>query len=147
MTLCSFLCSTQMRLIKQVLMMSSPQDHLTNWNHYISTNTVPVTTKRNRVVTKFERLLSIIFFPNSTLWSRDLARSCNELKSLYLHYPSAYSNQTWQDDDLNCAASTPKVTWPYNKVILGDHEKLKSSYIHYHNVYHHQIWQGYDLLW
>ena len=35
-----------------------------------------------------------------TLWSRDLARSCENLKPSYLHYHSAHGHQTWQDGDL-----------------------------------------------
>ena len=32
----------------------------------------------------------------STLWSCDLARSCNQLKLLYLHLHDAYGHQIWQ---------------------------------------------------
>ena len=42
-------------------------------------------------------LTLISFFPSSysTLWSRGLARSRDKLKSLYIHYQSAYDYHTW----------------------------------------------------
>ena len=48
---------TQIRLIKQVLVTSSHQDHVTNENHYISTTTVPMTTKLGRMVIYLDGLL------------------------------------------------------------------------------------------
>ena len=42
--------STQIKLIKHVLVTSSRQDHMTNWNDYIST-TVAKTIKIGRTVT------------------------------------------------------------------------------------------------
>ena len=50
----------QMGLIKQVLVMSSRQDHVTNSKHYISTATVPMATKPGKMVTYFGGLLLLI---------------------------------------------------------------------------------------
>ena len=37
------------------------------------------------------------------------SRSHENLKTLYLHYQSAYSHQTWQDGNLRCWAPAHKV--------------------------------------
>ena len=50
---------TQMKLIKQVLVTSSSQDHVKNLKHYISTTRVPLATKLGRMITYFNRLLPI----------------------------------------------------------------------------------------
>ena len=52
-----------------------------------------------------------------TLWSRDLARSHDKLKSSYLYYHDAYGYKTWQDVDLLWTVSTHKVSWPYNHIL------------------------------
>ena len=54
-------------------------------------------TKPGRVVTYLEGLL-----PNfiMTLYPRGFAKSRNKLKTSYLHYRSAYENQTWQGGDI-----------------------------------------------
>ena len=55
-----------------------------------------------------------------TFWSRD------KLKILKLHYLNTYDHKTWQDGDLRYAASTHKVTWPYNHVVLWDLVQTKN---------------------
>ena len=52
----------------------------------------------------------------STLWSRNVARSHDKLKLLYLHYQNVLGHKTRQD-----GAFYHKVTWPYNHGILQDH--------------------------
>ena len=49
---------TQVRLIKQVLVISTGQDHVTNENH-ISTTRVPMATKLFRMVTYLDWLLPL----------------------------------------------------------------------------------------
>ena len=49
------------------------------------------------------------------------SRLCKKLKSLYLHYQSAYGHHTWQDGNLPWWALAYKVTWPFNHVVLWDH--------------------------
>ena len=56
-----------------------------------------------------------------TIWSRGLARSREILKSLYIHYYSAYGYQTWQDGNLPWWAPAYKVTWPFDHMVLQDH--------------------------
>ena len=53
-----------------------------------------------------------------TLQQRDLARSCDKLKSLYIHYHNAYDYQTWQDGYIHCRASLHKVTRHFDHVVL-----------------------------
>ena len=60
---------TQITLIMQVLVTSSPQDYVTNYKHDIFTSRVPMTTKLGRI------------------------------KLLYLHYHNIYGHKTWQDGD------------------------------------------------
>ena len=54
-------------------------------------------------------------------WLCGLARSCNKLKSLYFHYHNIYSQKNCRDDDFSLVASTYKVRWPYNHMVLLDH--------------------------
>ena len=53
-------------------------------------------------------------------WSRDLVTLRDKLKPLYLHYHYIYGHKTWQDGDLPLVASTHKVKWPYNHLVLRD---------------------------
>ena len=53
---------------------------------------------------------------------RGPSRSRDKLKSLYLLYRNVYGHKIWQDDDLLWAASTHRVTWPYNHLVLRDNE-------------------------
>ena len=50
-----------------------------------------------KLETKIEGLPLIILLD---LWSRDLARSSEKLKQLYLHYHKASGHKTWQESDL-----------------------------------------------
>ena len=50
-----------------------------------------------------------------------LGRSHDKLKTLYLHYHSAYGHQTLQDGNVPRWAPTHKVTWPFQQVVLWDH--------------------------
>ena len=52
-----------------------------------------------------------------TLWSCGLARSCDKLKPLCLHYHIAFGHQTWQDGDLFWAAFTHQ---PFGQRVLQD---------------------------
>ena len=45
------------------------QKHVTDWNHYISTTTVPMTTKLCRVVTYLKRFQTIKSFSTFITWS------------------------------------------------------------------------------
>ena len=82
-----------------------------------------------------------------TLWSRDLVRSCDKLKPVYLYYHSAYDHQTWQDAKLPWAILTHKVTLLFGHVdhVTRSCGKLKSLYFHYHSVYGNQTCQVGDL--
>ena len=73
----------QMRLIKEVLVTSLRQDHVTNKN--ISTTRVPMVTKLGRMVTYLEGLQPI---KSDDPLITCLRRSLNKLKPLYLHYLS-----------------------------------------------------------
>ena len=44
------------------------------------------------------------------------------LKILYLYDYNAYGYQTWQGGDLSQGAPTHKVKWPFNLVVLQNHE-------------------------
>ena len=53
-----------------------------------------------------------------SLWSHGLPRPHGKLKSLHLHYHSAYGHQTWQDGNLSSWAPAHKVTWPVDHMVL-----------------------------
>ena len=64
-----------------------------------------------------------------TLWSRGLVRWRDKLKSLYLHYHSAYGHHISQDGDLYWWTPAHKVTWPPGHVVLWDHMTTENHYI------------------
>ena len=67
------------------------QDYMTNQIPYNSTARVAITTKLGRMVAHLDELL---LKSHMIIWSRDLARSSNKPKSLYLCYHSAYDRKT-----------------------------------------------------
>ena len=54
-------------------------------------------TKLDRVMNYLDELLPI---KSHHLWSRDRVRSRGKLKSLYLHFQSAYGHQTLQEGNI-----------------------------------------------
>ena len=88
-------------------------NHVKNLNSYISITTVLMATKLGRMVTNLLGFLPMLLdlFSHVVTW---------RTKTLYLHYHNAYGHKTRQDGDSPSAASTHKVTWPYNEVVLGD---------------------------
>ena len=72
-------------------------------------------------------------------------KSRDNLKSLYLHYHSAYGHQTWQTGDLPWGASTHNDILTFCLVRLPD--KLKALYLHYYNIYGHKTRQDDDVPW
>ena len=67
------------------------RDHVTNKKRYISTFTRPMYAKLRRVVTQDER--------TPPTKSRDTltTQSCDNSKTLYVHFHEAYGSQTQQD--------------------------------------------------
>ena len=55
---------------------------------------------------------------HSPLWSPNLPRSLNKLKSLNPHYHSACSNQTREDRDLLWEASSRNVIWSFDHMVV-----------------------------
>ena len=47
-------------------------DHVRNWNHYISTTTMPMTTRVGRVVTYLEWLLPVMSHDHMITWSNKI---------------------------------------------------------------------------
>ena len=130
---------TQMRLIKQVLLIPLCQDHLTNKKYYISITTVPMTTKISRMVTYFEECLLIFRKPFDffALWDH---------VTNYNHYISTTAvpissklgrKVPYLDGLLPIKSYDP----------LWSRGKLKSLYLHYQIAYDHQILQDGNLTW
>ena len=99
---------------------------LTSSNHYISTITVPMVTKLGRMRTYLEGLTTKKY---KMLWSRGLAKSRDNWKSLYLYLKSTYGYQTWQDGDILWETPNHKVILRFNQVILQGHLTNKNHYI------------------
>ena len=55
------------------------------------------------------------------LESRDLVRSCDKLKILYVHYQNAYGHETWQDGYLLWGAPEHNDTGPLDHVAFQNH--------------------------
>ena len=96
------------------------RDHVTHWNHYISTNAMLMSTMLGRMVTNLEGLLPVMLLDPLVTWSWQITW---ELKPLYLHYHSAHGHKTWYDGDLPLVASIKEATWSYNRTVLRDHVK------------------------
>ena len=75
---------------------------------------MPIETKVDRVLTYLDGIPAYIF-----TWRFD--HMISNLKSLHLHYHSAYSNQIWQAGNLPWAASSHNITPTFGQVILRDH--------------------------
>ena len=53
-------------------------------------------------------------------WWRHHIKTRNKLETLYLHYYSFYSHQTWQHGNLAWWAPADRVTWSFDHLILYD---------------------------
>ena len=101
-------------------------DHMTYWNHYTSTTTVPMVTK----------LGNLMFFPwgatiQMTLRSHGPARPCDELKTyIYYHNTNDLQNEIQWGGEI-------KWQVPIHKAYghLKSCDKLK-TYINFHNACH-----------
>ena len=60
---------------------------------------------------------------------RGLARSRNILKTLYLHYYSAYGHQYWYGGDLSWGYPNREVEWRFGHVVWQGHVTNKNHYI------------------
>ena len=101
------------------------QDHVENWNHYIFTTTVLVTTKLDRLLTYLEGFLSMESHDPLITWS------CDKLK-VYLYYHNNYGNQTWQGGDIPWGAPFHKATSSFHHAVLQDNMASQVLYIHFH---------------
>ena len=74
-------------------------------------------TKLGRMMTYFERLLTIKSFYALITWSCKVTWQKNPL---YLYCKSAYGKETWQNDDFAWWAPNYNVTWPFDHVAFWD---------------------------
>ena len=125
-----------MRLIKQMLLMSSRQDHLTNWKHYISTARVPTTSKLGRMVNYLDGLLDQKSHDPLIMWS------CRVNTSPLPQYLWPQNFARWS---LTLAAFTHKVKWSIITWFCQITWKIKNISPLTHNDYGHKIWQDGDL--
>ena len=91
------------------------KSHVTNENHYISTTKVPLATKLGRMVTYFERLLTIKLYYTLVTWS---CKVCEKQKSLYIHNQGAYGYKigrmiTYLNVYLPIKPHHPLITWSF----------------------------------
>ena len=129
---------TQMRPIKQVLVTSSRQDHVTN--HYISTTAVPMATKLYRIVTNPEWLLFLVLLYSLVMWSWEIRwQTKNTIPPM--------SECLWQPNfprwwlTLRRSFSCYSSFWSRGLEISYD--KLK-TYLQYHSVCGHHTWENGD---
>ena len=118
------------------------QDHVTNQKHHISTTTMPVVIKLDKVVTFYEGLL-----PLSCSWPSNLERMVTYIDGL----PPIKSHNpliTW-----SC-----EITWQTESIIISTPECLRQPNLTgcwlalrglYPYIYTngHQTWQDGDLFW
>ena len=103
-------------------------DHVTNYNHYISTTTAPIAIRLGRAVTNLDGLLPIMLLNSLVPWSCDITKN-NKLKTLYLHYDNAYSHQNWQWCELPWAGIVRKFTWLFDHVLFWDNVMNYNYYV------------------
>ena len=83
------------------------QSHVTNKNHYISSNRVPMATRIGRMVTYFERPLTIKSFYALMTWS---SKVIWQTKIIIHPQPECLSLQTWQNDNFTLLSSILNLT-------------------------------------
>ena len=89
--------------------------HVTNWNHYVSSTTMPMATKHDRMVITLRGSYPQFYL---TFWSLGLIKSHDKLKPFYLHCHNAHGQQTWQGGDLHeglpsiKSSPLPQCLWP-----------------------------------
>ena len=75
-------------------MKSFHRDHMTNWNHYILSVTLPSTTKLDRVVKLlFKEPIFMQSYDPSITWSCEI--TC-QTKTLFLQYHNTNAHQIWE---------------------------------------------------
>ena len=87
---------------------------------YISSNTVPMGTKLDRVVTYLKRFLTKKSTDSCVAWSCEI---------------------TWQFNIIFSPGEVLglKVTWLFDHVLMQNHVTNQTHYLHYHSAYGHQI--------
>ena len=83
-------------------------------------------TKRSRMMTYLERLLTLKSHDHAITWSCEITRQTNHIsnyKSLYILYQNVYGYQRWQSGDIQSGVSFHKFTRPFDHVILQGHVK------------------------
>ena len=96
------------------------QDHVTNWNYYISTTIVPMVTTLGRMVTYLELLLTIKLFNGLITWSCKVTWHTKTIISPLLEWSMITKigrMMTYLEGLLPL-----KVTWSFDHVVLWDHE-------------------------
>ena len=89
------------------------------------------------MATKFGKSVTYLdghwLIKSMTLWSRNLARSRNKVKT-YFRYQSTYGHQTWYDGSLPRGVSTHKVIWCFHHFV-------------FESAYNDKTWQNFNLPW
>ena len=94
------------------------QEHVTNWKQYISSTTVPMSTKLVRLVTYLERLQPIYLLDPLVMWFWKIKW---QTKTNNTQYHCTYGQQTGDIGDLPWGAPMNIATWTFNYVVLLDH--------------------------
>ena len=68
-----------------------------------------------------------------------------QFKTIVSSLPQCLWHQTWQGSGLFGRDPTFQARWPFDHVILIDHNKLKPWNFHYHSAYGHQIRESSNL--
>ena len=111
------------------------QDHVTNWNYYISTTVVPMVTKLGRMVTYLELLLTIKLFNGLITWSCKVTWHTKTIISPLLECLWSPKLAEWW---LTLRGKSHMILW--SRGLLRSRDKLKLLYLQYHPAYGHQTW-------
>ena len=90
---------------------------------------------------------NVLTFFYQGLWSSNLEKVLQRLKTLYLYYQRSYGQQTWQDVNLTWWALTYKKHVPMTTWSCGFTWQFKRFYLHYYVAYSHEAWHDGNVPW
>ena len=111
------------------------QNHVTNWKRCISTTTLPMASKPDRMVTNLERLIPIILLYLLLTWSCEIMWQIKNISPLPQCLCPPNLTRWW----LTLKGFFPycySTLWSCGPAKLRD--KVKSFYLNYRRVYGHQ---------
>ena len=131
-----------MKLIKQAVVTSSRQDHMTNWKHTSITRLL-MATKLGGMVTILECNYPALKSHDSMItWSCEITWLTETIYTTLVHMATKIGKMLTNFEGL-----FPGYSNLWSRGPARSRDKLKLLYLHHHNVYGHITWYEGNLLW